>query len=270
MTISTVISSTYFEYRKEVFKQLKKGNEKRIWKVLELAHHRGYTYGHQFITSINSASNVLEVKGHMATFFDFISPVEAYIHLTGDSILKLMQKNTFETNEECSYLPLSSNSIDLELGRFVIGSSRDEYDPQILQHGESVNTLLEHEEITQRRQQWRISCHGIFQAVWQGCEVWHFVLEKAFSQVSDYNFSDTGTDLISDLIIKAKSRGFLYDSYFMEKMIGTNDKLIVDNFASSIMLFVPAAEIYEILDLSLVMEVGKYTKPHEPKRLKIS
>ncbi|WFQ78069.1 hypothetical protein PXH59_00020 (plasmid) [Xenorhabdus sp. SF857] len=77
-----------------------------------------------------------------------------------------------------------------------------------------------------------------------------------------------GIDFISDVIIKAKSRGFMYSEHYMAVMKGQYNPELADEFAYAVMLFVSPAEIYEMLDLTLVMEIGKYAKPYDPRRLK--
>lgn len=278
MSVINNIERIRIEYSKYVFELLKKRNDEKIWPLMELAHHRGYTYGHQLLSCLQSAETFVDIKGQLATFFDFVSPVEACFLLSGKNKMKgndpdPVGSTKFYVDGQPDYLPVpeqSKRNYPVPTDKnFWIGSPDEERDPQVAHASEQASTKADYEKITSRRNAWRGRCRGVFETVWASSKVWGFALEEALNDVSDFAFSDTGIDFISDVIVKAKSRGFVYDRHYIAEMNGQKDAELSDEFSQAVMLFVSPAEIYEMLDITLVMAVGKYAKPYDPRRIKM-
>lgn len=278
MSISDNINRVRIEYSKYVFELLKKQSDEKIWALMELAHHRGYTCSHQLLSGLQSVETFVDIKGQFATFFDFVSPVEACLLLSGKNKMKGSDPDPvgatkFYVNGQPEYLPkLDQPQHDYHVPtdeHFFIGSLDEEKDPQVVHVSETASTQADYEKIANRRNAWRGCCRGVFETVWASSKAWGFALEEALNNVSDFAFSDSGIDFISDVIVKAKSRGFVYDRYYIAEMNGQKDTELSDEFSQAVMLFVSPAEIYEMLDITLVMAVGKYAKPYDPRRIKM-
>ncbi|MGL1102295.1 hypothetical protein [Vibrio vulnificus] len=270
------VLSVRHEYMTTIFELLKTTKEEKIWTLIELAHSRGYNFGHQFLPCISSAEAWLDMKGHLDTMFDFVSPVECHWVLTGKtSPRKQLLASEFKddlyggfgtrTIWSLGESPKMKPTKDL----FSIGAMKEVFDPNLIQPDESAERLADHNRISERRKHWRLSCTGIFETVWVSSTLWGFILERGFANETA-NFKEVGVDFISDILVKADSRGFLYSTYYLSKMLGQDDESIADEFSQAVMLFVSPAELYAMLDLTLEMKVGKYAKPYDPRRVKLA
>ncbi|HFQ5362198.1 TPA: hypothetical protein ACGVAY_004625 [Vibrio vulnificus] len=264
------------EYMKTIFQLLKSVEIEKIWALIELAHSRGYNCGHQFSPCLSNSENWLDMKGHLNTMFDFVSPVECHWVLSGKtSSTKQPLGSEFKDDlhggfgAQTIWMLGESLKIKPTKDQFVIGAMKDTFDPNQIQPDESATRLVDHRRIAERRKNWRLSCTGIFETVWVSSTVWGFILERRFANETA-NFKEIGIDFISDILVKADSRGFLYSTYYLSQMLGQDDASIADEFSQAIMLFVSPAELYAMLDLTLELKVGKYAKPYDPRRVKLA
>lgn len=274
--VSEKILSIRHEYMKAFFDCLKAVEEEKIWTLLELAHSRGYNFGHQFMPSYQAAATWLDMKGHLQAMFDFVSPVECYVVLTGKTKPnKQLDASEFKNDThggigaKTIWALESHPETKPTKEQFVIGHHTDVFDPNVIQPNESADKLADHKKIIERRTRWRLTCAGVFETIWVNSTVWGFILERGFANKTA-NFKEVGVDFISDVLVKAVSRGFLYSDYYTSTMLGQDDPTIADEFSQAVMLFVSPAELYAMLDLTLEMEVGKYAKPYDPRRVKLA
>ncbi|EOA3786240.1 hypothetical protein ACH0R5_004385 [Vibrio vulnificus] len=274
--VTEKVLSVRHKYMTTVFELLKTVKEEKIWTLIELAHSRGYNFAHQFLPYISSAEAWLDMKGHLDTMFDFVSPVECHWVLTGKTYprkqpLASELKDDLHGGFGAQTIWMLGESLKIKptKDQFVIGAMKDAFDPNQIQPDESATRLVDHHRISERRKHWRLSCTGIFETVWASSTVWGFILERRFANETA-NFKAVGIDFISDILVKADSRGFLYSTYYLSQMLGQDDALIADEFSQAVMLFVSPAELYAMLDLTLEMKVGKYAKPHDPRRIKLA
>lgn len=270
------IHRTRYDYMKLVFETLKKVHEERVWSLLELAHHRGHTVGSQFATSLEKSNEWLELKAHLQTMFDFVSPVECYFLLTGKTTLNKpsdiseLKNDTFGGIGEKTIWALEATPEGKPTKEsFVIGPNIETFDPNLIQPGESADKLADHKKVMERRTNWRLTCGRVFETIWASSTAWGFILERGFANETT-NFKDVGIDFVSDILVKARSRGFLYSSYYTSKMLGQDDSSIADELSQAVMLFVSPAELYEMLSLTLEMKVGTNAKPYDPRRVKLA
>ena len=261
---------------KLVFDTLKKAHEERVWSLLELSHHRGHTVGSQFATSLEKSNVWLDLKAHLQTMFDFVSPVECYFLLTGKttpnkpSDISELKNDTFGGIGEKTIWALEAPpECKPTKESFVIGPNIETFDPNLIQPGESADKLDDHKKVMARRTNWRLTCGSVFETIWASSTVWGFILERGFANETR-NFKDVGIDFISDILVKARSRGFLYSSYYTSKMLGQDDSSIADELSQAVMLFVSPAELYAMLNLTLEMKVGTNAKPYDPRRVRLA
>lgn len=285
MSIKEGIEKTRKLYVEKVYNILKnrvktRHTESRVWSLFEMAHSRGFYLGEALLSGVDNCDRLIDVRGYIDALFDFVSPVEVCIFLIGSNQLK--QNGTFKLEKadsvysgfDSGYLPTESlsgkkyNSPSDTI--FFVGQISDEVDPQCWQSGESAESQLDYKRIQDRRLSWRANCSVIFNALWRDSVDWRHLLNIGFEDVSGFRFTDHGEDFLSDILIKAKSRGFAYQSFFVNEIpLASRDSELPDCFTQAIQLFVSPAELYQMLDLTLVFESGKYSKPHDPKRIKM-
>jgi hypothetical protein len=264
------------EYMTTIFELLKTAKEEKIWTLIELAHSRGYNFGHQFLPCISSAEAWLDMKGHLETMFDFVSPVECHFVLAGKTTLgKPPISSEFRDDLHGGFGTRTIWSLDESKKMkptkdlFSVGAIKEAFDPNLIQPDESAERLADHNRISERRKHWRLSCAGVFETVWVSSTLWGWALERGLANETT-NFKEVGIDFISDILVRANSRGFLYSTYYLSKMRGQDNASITDEFSQAVMLFVSPAELCAMLNLTLELKVGKYAKPYDPRRVKLA
>lgn len=285
MSVKKGIDTTRKLYVEKIYNLLKNRQKNtytdtKVWSLLELAHNRGFYLGDALLSGIDNGERLIDMRGHIDALLDFVSPVEVCILLVGSNQLKQNGKLTLEKSGSVynginqDYLPLDPLSEKKyncpSETMFFVGHISDEVDPQNVQVGETLESKRDYEIIQNRRDLWRGDCSVIFNAVWRDSIEWGHLLNIGFKDVSNMNFSDHGVNFISEVLIKAQSRGFAYQSFFVNEIPLSDGKSeLSDCFTAAILLFVAPSELYQMLDLSLEFGVGKYSKPHDPKRVKM-
>lgn len=285
MGIKKGIESTRKQYVEKVFNIIKnrtktRYDEQKVWSVLNLAYDRGFYLGNNLLSSIDNSERLIDVRGYIDTLFDFVSPVDVCFLLTASNQLKengeLKQEKAdsvyYSVESECSLdIPFPDKGYNLPSeNTFFIGELVDEIDPQNVQVGENLTSRRDYEFILNRRLLWRNDCSIIFNAIWRESIEWKYLLDAGFNDVSDMRFIDHGIDFVSEVLIKAKSRGFVYQSFFINEIpLISGSSYLADCFTQAIQLFISPAELYKMLDLTLVFGSGKYSKLRDPQRIKM-
>jgi len=288
MSIKTGIDETRKLYENKIFGILKnreksKLTELRLWPMFEEANIRGFYLVEPLLNCIDHAERFIDARKYLNAFFDFISPVEACILLTGSSLLIQYCDSDVKTNNfgaiehGLDYLSKNQNPISGKKYNcpsektFCVGKLADRVNPQCLMPGESAKSIHDYKILHNRRQQWEIDCGVIFDAVWRDSKLWSHLLDIGFKHISDYKFSDHGVDFISAILAYAKRRGFLYESFFVNelKLSGNEKSELSDCFTRAILLFISPAELYKILEVEPEFFSGKHSKLRDPKLIKL-